>query len=195
MNGPLPPPAPADAPVWVFGYGSLMWNPGFAWLERRATVLTGWQRAFCRYSFRHRGTPQSPGLVIGLREGGECKGIAFRPDPAQATRALEYLDAREGDGYHRLRLAVTLDGGSPPRTVPAWVYVPNTGHPSYFGRQDPGHVARLVARGAGESGTAYDYLVALIGELECLGVEEPELGDVLRRAALLRNGGAGETRG
>ena len=178
------------SPVWVFGYGSLMWNPGFAWVDRRPALLTGWRRACCRYSFRHRGTPRLPGLVMGLREGGECLGMAFRPDPRQEAQALEYLDAREGDGYRRLLLTVTLDARSAPSPAPAWVYVPNENHPTYFGQQDPDHVARLVAQGTGESGTAFDYLTALMVELERLGVDEPELRDVLRRAAGLRNGGA-----
>ena len=166
---------------WVFGYGSLIWNPGFAFSARGPALLQGYHRAFCRYSFRHRGTPEAPGLVIGLREGGSCLGMAYRIAPGAAQEALAYLDAREGAGYHRVARAIALTGPEP-RTVQAWVYIPNPAHPSYFGQQDPAHIARLVATGQGESGTALDYLRSLIAHLKELGVEEPELADVLRRA-------------
>jgi cation transport protein ChaC len=166
----------------VFGYGSLIWNPGFPWVERRPAVLAGYHRAFCRYSFRHRGTPEAPGLVIGLREGGSCFGLAYRIAPGAVAQALDYLDGREGGGYHRLAKLVRLD---PPRgdsVVDAWAYLPNTAHPSYFGRQDPERIAALVAQGRGESGTALDYLAALVGHLAALGVEEPELTEILSQA-------------
>ncbi len=175
-----------DAPQWVFGYGSLLWNPGFPYAERQAALLEGYHRAFCRYSFRHRGTPEAPGLVIGLREGGVCLGVAYRLAPAAQAGALAYLDGREGAGYHRLVRPVHLRGPAGGRTVPAWIYVPNPGHPSYFGRQDVTQVASLVAHGRGESGTALDYLAALVAQLKSLGVEEPELVDVLRRAQALK---------
>ena len=170
---------------WVFGYGSLLWNPGFAWSERHAARLDGYHRAFCRYSFRHRGTPESPGLVIGLREGGSCLGMAYRIADGAYDEAMAYLDAREGAGYHRLARPVHV-AQPHPHDLTAWVYVPNTGHPSYFGQQDPAHIATLVANGQGESGAAIDYLRSLTAQLKLLGVEETELTDVLRRAEALR---------
>lgn len=179
---------PVNHPLeWVFGYGSLIWNPGFPWSERHPALLDGYHRAFCRYSFRHRGTPHAPGLVIGLREGGSCTGIAYHITPGTAAEALDYLDKREGGGYHRVARPVRLN---PPqgRTIIAWVYVPNTAHPSYFGRHDPERVAALVATGRGESGSALDYLAALVEHLAALGVEEPELTDTLRRAQKVAEG-------
>jgi cation transport protein ChaC len=184
------PPEEQAAGVWVFGYGSLLWNPGFAWSERRPALLQGYHRAFCRYSFRHRGTPEAPGLVIGLQEGGSCLGLAYRIAAGATAAALAYLDGREGAGYHRLAQPIQLQGSAPDPvsagTVTAWVYVPNTDHPSYFGQQDPARIAGLVATGKGESGTALDYLRALIAQLKRLGVAEPELTEVLRRAEALR---------
>jgi cation transport protein ChaC len=171
---------------WVFGYGSLMWNPGFPAVDRHPAQLDGYQRAFCRYSFRHRGTRAAPGLVIGLREGGACVGRAFLLDPSTLPEALAYLDEREGAGYHRLVRPVHLKLAAGGRSVPAWVYVPNPKHPSYFGRQDLERIVELVAHGRGESGTALDYLTQLVANLKTLGVEEPELLDVLRRAEALR---------
>ncbi len=193
------PPAQVPAPSWVFGYGSLIWRPDFPSLARRPAVLTGYHRAFCRYSLHHRGTPERPGLVIGLREGGRCVGMAYAVAAADEAAALAYLDEREGAGYLRRRLSVTLlrtNGAETPApleaahadnggTVPAWVYLPNPAHPSFFGAQDPQRLVELVAQGRGASGTALDYLRELVAHLAELGVSEPELVSVLRAAERL----------
>jgi cation transport protein ChaC len=218
-SGEAPPVATASdsEPRWIFGYGSLMWRPGFAFLERRKAHLPGYHRAFCRYSFRHRGTPERPGLVIGLRDealppaggavrgtgttrppiwpnGGGCTGIAFWPDPAQLAETIAVLDEREGSGYHRVlrRLDFPDGNGRTPTTGKAedpglaWVYVPNPEHPSYFGETDPGRIVELILQGRGESGTAYDYLVAMLGELRAMNVAEPELEAILARVEVER---------
>ena len=173
--------------TWIFGYGSLMWRPGFDHLERRPALLAGYHRAFCRYSHRHRGTPERPGLVMGLREdaegSGTCIGVAFRVDPAREAAILAVLDGREGDGYLRLRQPVRLldgDPEGPAPSVPAWVYVPNPAHPSYFGQASREAIVTLVRQGRGESGTALDYMRELVRQLDALGVKEPELRAVLR---------------
>jgi len=196
---------------WIFGYGSLMWRPGFPFRARAKAWLPGYERAFCRYSFRHRGTPERPGLVIGLREieaasagskgptsaaskglaSAGCVGIAFLPEPDSLAETMAYLDEREGAGYRRVLRSITLPEGAPPAksaprdkraaaTVPAWVYIPNPEHPSYFGQKDPAQIVPLILQGRGESGTAYDYLAAMLGELHKLGVAEPALEAVLR---------------
>lgn len=186
---------------WVFGYGSLMWRPGFNFAERQPALLHGYHRAFCRYSHRHRGTPDKPGLVIGLREGQSCLGTAFRLNPDQEAPALAYLDEREGAGYLRQKHLLTLhrngnggakagtndagpakagaDNADAGNTAWAWVYVPNTDHPSYFGQADTVHIVNLVRQGRGESGTALDYLRETLAALETLGVEEPKLREVM----------------
>ncbi len=174
----------ASAAPWIFGYGSLMWNPGFPFRARRKAHLAGYQRAFCRYSFRHRGTPERPGLVIGLREedgpaGAGCVGIAFQPEPAHLAATMAYLDEREGAGYHRVQRPIALRDGRQEASA-AWVYVPNPEHPSYFGQKDPAQILPLILQGRGESGTAYDYLAALVGELHKIGVAEPELEAMLQ---------------
>lgn len=152
-------------------------------------LLPGWKRAFCRYSFHHRGTAERPGLVVGLRPGEGCVGVAFAVARAGEAAALAYLDQREGAGYHRQALPVRLlpgDAGSPdqkaPKTVTAWCYIPNPEHPSYFGAQDPALLVRLVAEGRGQSGTALDYLRELIIHLDRMGVEEPEMASILAAA-------------
>jgi cation transport protein ChaC len=197
--------AHSQEPPWIFGYGSLMWRPGFPFRARAKARLPGFERAFCRYSFRHRGTPERPGLVIGLREiedPGEpgaargraargCVGIAFLPEPDSLAETMAYLEEREGAGYRRVLRPITLLDGPPaeksaPRdqhsaaTVPAWVYIPNPEHPSYFGQKDLAQIVPLILQGRGESGTAYDYLAAMLGELHKIGVAEPALEAVLR---------------
>lgn len=201
--------------LWVFGYGSLIWRPGFAFADRRPARLEGWQRGFVRYSYRHRGTPERPGLVVGLKPGGHCVGMAYAVTPGHEAEALAYLDEREGAGYRRTEQPVALTGPTTPlpgadgsaeagteaaaepavgteqRTVQAVTYVPNPEHPSYFGEQDPARIAELVAHGVGESGSAYDYLHALVQQLEALAVHEPELEHTLREAARLRGESGG----
>jgi len=187
----VPPSRPGSDPVWIFGYGSLIWRPGFPFRERVPALLSGYHRAFCRYSFRHRGTPARPGLVVGLREGGRCLGIAYGVAPAEESAVLAYLDEREGAGYLRRRFAVALreqdaPPGRQPRPAEAWSYLPDPAHPSYFGELDSARAAELVATGRGESGTALDYLEALLAHLERMGAEEPVLSAVLAAAARLR---------
>ncbi len=171
---------------WVFGYGSLIWNPGFAYTNATWGVLHGWQRACCRYSFRHRGTPQKPGLVVGLREGGTCKGVAYAILPSEIGKTFAYLDSREGDGYLRQKLPIAFPKGHSPRFIEAWVYVPNPQHPSYFGGMNLEHIAPLVAHGLGESGESYVYVKTLLEHLRQQGIHEDELEYVLAKAALLR---------
>ena len=196
----LPPPVPA--PSWIFGYGSLIWRPDFPSLARQPAVLSGYRRAFCRYSLHHRGTPERPGLVIGLREGGRCVGMAYAVAAADEAAVLACLDEREGTGYLRRRLPVTLLPPGAPHapeearaaptgcsaggaSVPAWVYVPNPEHPSFFGEQDPQRLVELVASGRGASGSALDYLRDLVAHLAELGVHEPALTSVLEAAQRL----------
>jgi glutathione-specific gamma-glutamylcyclotransferase len=166
-----------------------MWRPGFPFAARRKAHLPGYERAFCRYSFRHRGTPEKPGLVIGLREldaaaaraaGSGCIGMAFLPEAASLADTMAYLDEREGAGYHRVRRTVTLIDGAAPGSAQAWVYVPNPEHPSYFGQKDPAQIVPLILQGRGESGTAYDYLVSMLAELHTMNVAEPEMEAILR---------------
>src|SRR6202051_4414453 len=129
--------------LWVFGYGSLMWRPGFPFLEQVPARLIGEHRALCVYSFVHRGTPEKPGLVLGLDRGGACRGIAYRVDRSLRADTVAYLRAREQVTmvYREAWRDVLVDGeggGDPERRVRALVYVVDRGHPQYGGRLGPG---------------------------------------------------------
>src|ERR1700736_3749246 len=97
--------------LWVFGYGSLMWRPGFDFIEQVPARLIGEHRALCVYSFDHRGTPEKPGLVLGLDRGGACRGIAFRVRDTQRHATIEYLRSREQttNVYREVMRSVWLD--------------------------------------------------------------------------------------
>src|ERR1700754_4385250 len=84
-----------EGDLWVFGYGSLIWNPGFEFLERKLARLIGEHRSLCIYSMVHRGTPEKPGLVLGLDRGGACQGVAFRVAPEKRQATVRYLRERE----------------------------------------------------------------------------------------------------
>ena len=164
-----------DAPdgVWIFAYGSLMWRPGFGYLEASPARLHGYHRSLCIYSVVHRGTPEQPGLVLGLDRGGSCRGWAFRVDPQQEADILAYVDGRElvTEVYRRKRLPVTIGM----RRVLAWSYVVRREHPQYAGQLAPDRLLDLVRRGVGRSGRCRDYLVSTVDHLESMGIVDGPL--------------------
>lgn len=154
--------------VWIFGYGSLMWNPGFAYCEARSALLRGYHRSFCVYSTKYRGTPERPGLVLGLDRGGACRGIAFRVPAADVETALHYLWEREmGHGTYRLReFAVETDNG----IVRARAFVVDRKAAHYAGRLSIDETARLILHGIGGRGSCRQYLENTVCELKKLGL-------------------------
>src|SRR5215468_15110 len=120
--------------LWVFGYGSLMWRPGFEYLEKVPARLIGEHRALCVYSFVHRGTPEKPGLVLGLDRGGACRGVAFRISAKNRKETVAYLRAREQvtSVYREVMRSVWLEDDARQR-VGALVYVVDRGHVQYAG--------------------------------------------------------------
>ena len=161
---------------WVFAYGSLMWRPGFAFLERRNARLVGAHRALCVYSFVHRGTPAKPGLVFGLDRGGNCRGIAYRVAPAKRTETIEYLRAREQVTlvYREAWRRVWLDD-DPQESVHALCYVVDRGHRQYAGRLSLAEQLHYARQGHGRSGACRDYVLAAVKELQTLGIRDVEL--------------------
>ena len=174
--------------VWIFGYGSLIWKPGFDWAEQRLATLTGWRRRFCMTSIQYRGTPEAPGLVLALDADpqGLCHGVAYRLAPETAEETLAYLRARElvTNAYDEHRLPLDLDDG---RTVEAYAYVMNRAHPQYCGGLSLAEQAEVIARAVGPMGPNADYLLNTVASLAALGLEDAELAEL---AALVRGAGS-----
>lgn len=170
-----------DAGLWVFGYGSLMWNPGFPFAERAAARLLGRHRRLCVVSRHHRGNAEQPGLVMGLDRGGSCRGIAYRVPAAAVADTLAYLHERETAHYpvyRRAELPVVLDG-PPPRTVRSVTYVVDRSGADYAGHLGAGEQAAIVARAHGISGANRDYLVSAVRHIHELGLRDRRLEAVL----------------
>lgn len=173
---PMPPVeyfVPKDHELWVFGYGSLMWKPGFEFLEKSQARLYGYNRRLCIYSFRHRGTPQRPGLVFGLDRGGSCSGIAFRIAGDRSAEVTETLWHREmSSGVYQPTMA-TIDIGG--RRVKAGTFVANTRHRQYCAERDPVVMKKLIMQGVGESGANPEYVFNTVAHLDELGVPDRAL--------------------
>ncbi len=165
-----------DTGFWVFAYGSLMWNPGFEALERRRARLSGYARAFALSSLRYRGTPESPGLVLGLdwRPEGACEGVAYRVCPTRDAPVRDYLHEREMAmrSYIEVVLPIEIADG---RRVEALAYVLDRTHRQYVGRLPIETQAEIIARAVGPAGPNTDYLHNTVEHLIELGIEDPEL--------------------
>lgn len=167
---------------WVFGYGSLMWRPGFAFADRRPALLRGLHRQLCIYSHVHRGTPERPGLVMGLDRGGSCRGIAYRVEPSDWEVTLAYLSAREQatNVYVECHRPVRLLGQNP-REATALVYAVDRHHPQYTGRLSLDEQLRLIRQGCGISGVCADYVRSTAEHLRELGINDPALEALVER--------------
>jgi cation transport protein ChaC len=162
--------------LWVFGYGSLMWRPGFTVLDRVEARLIGAHRALCVYSFVHRGTPERPGLVLGLDRGGACRGIAYRVAAADRAATIAYLRAREQvTAVYRECMRRVWLGRAPAEAVSALCYMVDRSHPQYAGRLTLDAQLHHVRQGFGQSGANRDYVVATVAAMEALGLRETDL--------------------
>jgi glutathione-specific gamma-glutamylcyclotransferase len=168
---------------WVFGYGSLIWHPGFDFDDKRLAVLHGWRRAFCMSSIMYRGTPEAPGLVLALDRdaGGHCLGVAYHVPGASSEPTLAYLRERELVSYAYDETALPVDLGG--ETVEALAYVSNRAHPQYRGGLSLAEQAEVIARARGPKGPNADYLLNTVDSLEALGLHDE---DLVRLAALVR---------
>jgi cation transport protein ChaC len=168
----------ASEDLWVFGYGSLMWRPGFPFAERRPARLHGYHRSLCVLSHVHRGTPEKPGLVLGLDRGGRCHGVAFRVLAQEADATIAYLREREQvtSVYVERRLPVRLDDG---REVQALAYAVDRRHRQYAGRLPPEELLRYVSQGQGISGANPDYVRSTYEHLLEMGVRDPILAELV----------------
>jgi cation transport protein ChaC len=180
------------ADLWVFGYGSLIWQPGFDFVEKRLATLHGYRRAFCMASIRYRGTPEAPGLVLALdrAEGGACVGVAYRVAAQGAEAVIGYLREREliSYAYDEARLPVRLDDGA---EVEALAFVSNRQHPQYRGGLSLDEQAEVIARAVGPKVANTDYLLNTVESLEALGLHDPdlvELATMVRRRLAAASG-------
>ena len=169
-------------PYWVFGYGSLMWNPGFATPETHRARLHGWHRAFCIYSEHYRGTPEKPGLILGLLPGGSCRGLAHRLPVKQYDAVRRYLIHREIDNdgvYEETIRPIHLDDG---RTVDALVYLADRAHRQFAGKLPLARAVSLVRGGRGATGTNIDYVLNTVAHLKEMGLRDRTLEALAERA-------------
>jgi cation transport protein ChaC len=166
----------SKADLWVFGYGSLMWRPGFEFVEQIPARLIGEHRALCVYSFDHRGTPEKPGLVLGLDRGGACRGIAFRIAATRRDDIVDYLRSREQttNVYREVMRSVWLENEARQR-VSALAFVVDRGHVQYAGRLSLAEQLRYVQQGHGRSGNNRDYVLSTVKSIEAQGFRDPQL--------------------
>ena len=169
---------PEEGDFWVFGYGSLIWHPGFPHIEVRPGLLRGYHRRFCIYSHRYRGTPERPGLVLGLDRGGSCRGLAFRVPAAEGQEVMDYLYEREMiTGVYNPRWLKVATREGPVRAIS---FVVDRAHSQYTGCLEPEEVALLIAQGCGDRGTGQEYLRNTVHHLDALDLSCPRLKRLLR---------------
>lgn len=156
---------------WVFGYGSLMWNPGFAHEEAARAQLFGYHRALCIRSRHYRGTPERTGLVMGLDRGGSCVGRAFRVALSERDNVLAYLREREMINYVYLErsLRVRLDDG---RLTPALAFVADPAHEQFAGHLGTEEAAKIVSIASGTAGPNSEYVMNTLSHLREMGIRD-----------------------
>lgn len=173
-------------PLWVFGYGSLIWNPGFEVAESRLATLHGYARSFCMSSIHHRGTVERPGLVLALdpRADASCRGVGFRVPDDHEELTLRYLREREliSSAYVERQLPLSLDGGE---DVMAIVYVVDTGHDQYVADLSLEDQARIISTAVGGRGPNTEYLWNTARHLAELGIADADLDWLSRRVEQL----------
>jgi cation transport protein ChaC len=177
MTGPN-----AKSELWVFGYGSLMWRPGFPFGETAPALLKGAHRALCVYSIVHRGTDAEPGLVLGLDRGGACRGVAFRVAEGAEDDTVAYLREREQvtdvylEVYRPIRL---LDGSG--RSLRALTFLVDRSHAQYAGGLSVEDQVRIVKSGKGQAGGNVEYVMRTLRHLEEAGVQDAMLTGIAAR--------------
>jgi glutathione-specific gamma-glutamylcyclotransferase len=164
---------------WVFGYGSLIWRPGFAHTETHRARVFGYRRSLCVRSHVHRGTPERPGLVLGLDRGGSCIGLAFRVPGELSDEVVAYFRERElvTNVYLERTLSVRLDTGE---MVAALCYVVDRKHHQYAGALHEAEAAAIVTGAVGQSGANEEYVLNTVEHLQALGIRDHWLESVAR---------------
>ncbi len=164
--------------LWVFGYGSLMWRPGFEFEEAHVAVLEGYHRSLCVYSYVYRGTPEKPGLVLGLAEGGETIGMAFRVAALDREAVIAYLREREqvtSVYLERTGTARLMSGDRRGEEVKVLAYVADPDHEQFAGQLSLKEQERVVLDGRGKAGPNIDYVLNTVDHLKEIDIDDPEL--------------------
>ena len=169
--------------LWVFAYGSLIWNPGFPYLSREPAKLIGYHRRYCIASMIYRGTPERPGLVLGLEAGGCCEGVGYRVAGELKQTTLDYLRAREliTSVYHEKILRIETREGV---GHDALTYVADPGHEQHVPASDFDAMIETIAAASGESGPNAEYALNTSANLAALSIRDPlieEVAEALRR--------------
>jgi cation transport protein ChaC len=171
-------PAPGD--VWLFGYGSLIWNPAFHYVEQQPVLIRGWHRQFCLSTPIGRGTPERPGLVLGLDRGGSCRGVAFRIAEAEARTELELIWRREMVTGSYVPRWVRLHGPGIPDNSFAIAFTINREARNYVRPVSEADTAQVIATAAGALGSCRDYLFDTVHGLEGFGIRDRHLNRIAR---------------
>ena len=173
-----------DTDVWVFAYGSLMWNPTIHFAEQRVAKIYGYHKSFCLNVPVGRGTRARPGLLLGLDHGGACRGIVFRIAAAKVEQELDILWAREmvADGYRPVWVRAHSDS----TTHPAITFVINRSASTYAGRLSAKDTAQRIATAAGSLGSCADYLEETVEHLQQSGIDDPSMRALLKRVRELQ---------
>ncbi|MBO9468162.1 gamma-glutamylcyclotransferase [Tropicibacter sp. R15_0] len=171
--------------MWVFGYGSLIWNPGFNYQERSVATLANHHRSFCILSTSARGTPQQTGLGLALTKqpGAQCQGVAFHVSPQDQAPTLAYLREREAGVYLETTLDVSLSDG---RIVPAVTFVADTGHTDFVGGLSQEEQAARISKASGQLGSNSDYLFSTVESLNAFGIKDAPMSNLARHVRELR---------
>lgn len=178
VDFPLP-DLPANEDLWIFGYGSLMWRPGFEHLGVKDAQLFGYHRAFCVSSVVHRGTRKKPGLVLGLDRGGSCRGKGILCSAAIREPVIDYLYRREMVTSVYVPKMVRIKIGSTDEMVPALTFVADPAHEQYCGKPAIEDAARIIAEAHGRGGPNRDYLASTLEHLDDFGIADGPLHKIM----------------
>ncbi|HVY50744.1 MAG TPA: gamma-glutamylcyclotransferase [Devosia sp.] len=174
--------APAGE-LWLFAYGSLIWNPGHDFVEHRRATAAGWHRSFCLKLTRWRGTREMPALMMALDRGGSCTGLAYRLPPGDRLKQIERLLRRETDGLPATNVARWINVTVGHENIRALAFVASRSGVAYAGRQSPARVAHVLARAAGHWGSAAAYLERTVAKLDEHGIRDRNLWTLQRLVA------------
>jgi len=173
---------------WFFAYGSLMWDTPFPPADSQPARIYGYHRSFCVNSENYRGTPENPGLSLGLDRGGSCTGVALYVDAASRDHAIREIEAREM-AHDPIYICRPIRLQLPDRSVEGYTLVVDRREPGFAGRLEFEETARRIASCAGKRGPNIDYLANTVAHLDDMGIREGHLHRLLRRATQLRSGG------